>query len=46
MKALEWALRHDLITGRARDRGNDPTFVESFSSASQEHLHYTDRKCA
>ncbi len=43
---FEWALRHDLITGRARDRGSDPTFVGSFSSASQEHLHYTDGRSA
>ena len=42
---FEWALRSDLITGRARERGNDPTFVGSFSSASQEHFHYTDGKC-
>lgn len=39
---FDWALRHDLITGRAKDRGDDPEFVGSFTTASQEHHHYKD----
>ena len=37
---FDWAVRHRLVTGRARDRGHDPSFVGSFSSATQEHFHY------
>jgi hypothetical protein len=40
--SFDWALRHDLVTGRARDRGHDSAFVGSFSSASQDHAHYKD----
>lgn len=40
----DWAMRHGLVTGRARERGGDPGFVASFSSASQEHYHFTDGK--
>jgi hypothetical protein len=43
---FDWALRHDLITGKAKDRGNDPAFVGAFSSASQDHFHYTDGRSA
>lgn len=38
----DWAMRNDLVTGRARERGDDPAFVGSFTCASQEHGHYTD----
>lgn len=38
----DWAMRHRLVTGRAKDRGGEPAFVASFSSAAQEHFHYTD----
>jgi hypothetical protein len=37
---FDWAMRHDLVTGRARGRGDDPVFVGAFSSATQEHYHY------
>lgn len=39
---FEWAHRRGLITGRARERGDDPGFVGSFTSAIQEHYHYVD----
>lgn len=39
---FDWALRMELITGRARGRGDDPAFVGSFSSAAQEHFHYEE----
>ena len=42
---FEWALRLDLVTGNARHRGNDPTFVGSFTSAGQEHFHYKHGEC-
>ena len=38
--AFHWAHRLDLVTGRARDRGDDAAFVGGFSSAAQEHYHY------
>ncbi len=37
---FDWAMRMNLITGRARDRKDDPNFVGSFTTASQEHFHY------
>jgi hypothetical protein len=37
---FDWAMRSGVVTGRARDRGADPAFVGSFTSASQEHFHY------
>ena len=37
---FDWAHRVGAVTGRARDRGDDPSFVGSFSSAVQEHYHY------
>ena len=40
----DWAMRLRLVTGRAKDRGGESAFVASFSSASQEHVHYTDGK--
>ena len=43
--SYDWAMRHGLVTGRATQRGDDPAFVASFSSASQEHFHYTDGAC-
>ena len=39
---FDWAMREELVTGRARTRGDDPEFVGSFTSASQEHGHYVD----
>lgn len=39
---FEWALRTGAVTGRARERGDDSTFVASFSSAAQEHVHYSN----
>ncbi len=39
---FDWALRQGLVTGKAKDRGDDPRFVGSFSTASQEHFHYKD----
>lgn len=38
----DWAMRHDLVTGRARTRGDDPAFVGSFTTAHQQHRHYVD----
>jgi len=38
--SFDWALRNRLITGRAKERGDDSSFVGSFSSAAQEHFHY------
>jgi hypothetical protein len=43
---FDWALRQDLVTGRARERGGDSAFVGSFSSASQDHFHYQDGQAA
>jgi hypothetical protein len=37
---FDWALRQGLVTGKAKDRGDDRNFVGSFSTASQEHFHY------
>ena len=37
---FDWALRNELVTGTAKTRGNDPVFIGSFTSASQEHYHY------
>jgi hypothetical protein len=39
---FDWARRNKLITGRAKERGDDPDFVGSFTTASQEHYHYKD----
>ena len=39
---FDWARRQNLVTGRARERGNDPAFVGAFSTATQEHYHYKD----
>ena len=39
---FDWALRVGAVTGRARERGNEPGFVGSFSSAVQEHYHYEE----
>lgn len=39
---FDWAFRTGVVTGRARDRGNDPAFVGGFTSARQEHFHYED----
>lgn len=38
----DWAMRMRLLTGRAKDRAGESGFVASFSSAAQEHVHYTD----
>ena len=35
-------MRLQLVTGRAKERGGETAFVASFSSAAQEHHHYTD----
>jgi len=43
---FDWALREGLITGRARERGDEPAFVGSFSSASQDHFHYENGELA
>jgi hypothetical protein len=40
--AFDWALRVGAVTGRARDRGDEPAFVGSFTSAGQDHYHYED----
>lgn len=39
---FDWATRHKLVTGRARERGDDPRFVGAFTSAAQDHEHYED----
>ena len=39
---FDWALRTGAVTGRARERGDEPPFVGSFTSAVQEHFHYVD----
>ena len=39
---FDWALRVGAVTGRARERGDDPAFVGGFASAVQEHYHYED----
>jgi hypothetical protein len=38
----DWAMRLKLVTGCATERGGESAFVASFSSAAQEHHHYTD----
>ena len=38
----DWPMLLRLVTGRAEDRGGESAFVASFSSAAQEHHHYTD----
>jgi hypothetical protein len=38
----DWPMRLRLVTGRAKERGGESAFVASFSSAAQEHHHYTD----
>jgi hypothetical protein len=35
-------MRLKLVTGCATERGGESAFVASFSSAAQEHHHYTD----
>ena len=42
---FEWARRVGAVTGRARDRGEDPALVGSFTSAVQDHFHYTNGSC-
>jgi hypothetical protein len=37
---IDWAVRINLLTGRALEKVDDPSFAGSFSSASQEHFHY------
>ena len=44
--AFDWALRAGAVTGRARERGNEPEFVGGFTSAVQEHYHYEDGRPA
>jgi hypothetical protein len=39
---FDWALREGLVTGRARERGNDAAFVDAFSCAAQDHAHFCD----
>ena len=39
---FDWAHRVGAVTGRARDRGDDPKFVGSFATAVQDHFHYTN----
>lgn len=39
---FDWALRTGAVSGRAQERGDDPAFVSSFSSAVQDHYHYED----
>jgi hypothetical protein len=36
----------ELVTGKAKRRGDDPEFVGSFSSAAQEHVHYEEGELA
>lgn len=38
----DWAMRLGLVTGKAAERGADAAFVASFSSAAQDHFHYTN----
>ena len=38
--AFDWAHRTGAVTGRARDRGDDPVFVGNFVTAVQDHYHY------
>lgn len=40
--AFHWALRVGAVTGRARERASDSSFVGSFSSALQDHHHFVD----
>jgi len=40
--AFDWALSVGAVTGRARERGDEPKFVGGFTSAVQEHYHYED----
>lgn len=37
---FDWAMRRGLVSGRARDRGGEPDFIASFTSAGMEHFHY------
>jgi hypothetical protein len=37
---FDWAVRTGALTGRARERRNEPAFIASFSSAVQEHYHF------
>lgn len=39
---FDWAMRLGLVTGRARERGDDPAFVATFSCGVQEHIHFVD----
>ena len=41
---FDWAHRVGAVTGRARNRGDEPAFVGGFTSAVQEHYHYHDGK--
>ena len=40
--SYDWAMRMDFVTGRAREQGDDPKFVATFSSACQDHFHYVE----
>ena len=42
---FDWAARNNLITGRARERGDESSFVGSFTSAAQDHEHFEDGRC-
>lgn len=44
---LDWALQHNLVNMRPEklaQKRHDPSFIGSFTTASQEHFHYTDGK--
>jgi hypothetical protein len=38
----DWAMRLGLVTGRALERRGDARFVGSFSTAVQDHFHFTN----
>ena len=38
---FDWASQHGLVTGRAAARGDEPAFVGAYTSAAQDHFHYS-----
>ena len=45
---LDWAIKHDLVgmkNDKLQDKRDDPEFIGSFSTASQEHQHYEYGEC-
>jgi hypothetical protein len=39
---IDWALREQLVSSSVLARCQEPAFAGSFTSASQEHVHYED----